>query len=99
MAMQAPSKATFGQLYRRMGVAKADRKPGALMAAAKKKSQPKLKHMKPKGKKGMAQVKRLGRTFKTGGFNKIAKASGKKYGSTAGKRIAGAVFNRMAAKH
>lgn len=57
-------------------------------------------HMKPKGKIGKAQVKRLGRTYKTGGFNKIATAAGKKYGSAAaGKRVAGAIFNKMAQAH
>lgn len=57
-------------------------------------------HMKPKGAKGRAQVKKLGRTFKTGGFSKIAKAAGKEYGSKeAGKRVAGAIFQRMASKH
>ncbi len=37
--------------------------------------------MKPKGKKGRAMVKKLGRTKKTGGFAKIAAKAGKKYGS------------------
>lgn len=54
-------------------------------------------HLKPKGKRGKAQVSRLNRTYKTGGFSKIAAAAGKKYGSTAaGKRVAGAIFNNMA---
>lgn len=52
--------------------------------------------MKPKGKKGMAQVKKLGRTKKTGGFAKIAAKVGKKYGSkVAGKKVAGAVLKKM----
>lgn len=54
------------------------------------------KKMKPKGAKGKAQVKKLGRTYKTGGFNKIAAKAGKKYGSKqAGKRVAGAIFQNM----
>ncbi len=58
----------------------------------------KAKHMKPKGKKGKAQVAKLGRTYKTGGFSKIAAKAGKKYGSAeAGKRVAGAIFNKMIA--
>lgn len=56
------------------------------------------KMMKPKGKRGMAQVKKLGRTKKTGGFAKIAKSAAKKYGSkAAGKKVAGAVFQKMVA--
>jgi hypothetical protein len=56
----------------------------------------KLPHLKPKGEKGKAQVKKLGRNFKTGGFNKIAKSAGKKYGSSeVGKKIAGKVFQNM----
>jgi len=52
-----------------------------------------VKKMKPKGKKGMAAVKRLGRNYKTGNFDKIAAAAGKKYGSSeAGKRVAGAIY-------
>lgn len=55
--------------------------------------------MKPKGKKGMAQVKKLGRSYKTGEFAKIAANAGKEYGSKeAGKRVAGALFNKMVAK-
>lgn len=57
----------------------------------------KVAHLKPKGAAGKAQVKRLGRNYKTGGFNKIAASAGKKYGSAAaGKRVAGAIFNKMA---
>lgn len=56
----------------------------------------KLPHLKPKGKKGMAQVKKLGRTFKTGGFAKIAEKAGKEYGSEEkGKKVAGRVFQNM----
>ncbi len=56
--------------------------------------------MKPKGKRGMAQVKKLGRVKKTGGFSKIAKAVGKKYKSAeVGKKVAGKIFQTMAKKH
>jgi len=51
--------------------------------------------MKPKGKRGMAAVKRLGRTKKTGGFAKIAKKAG---GGEKGKKIAAAVYWKMAHK-
>jgi hypothetical protein len=57
------------------------------------------KGMKPKGKKGMAMVKKLGRTKKTGGFAKIAKKAAAEYGSTAvGKKVAGSIFWKMAKK-
>lgn len=53
----------------------------------------------PKTKRGKAQVRKLGRTKKTGGFAKIAAKAGKKYGSSAaGKRVAGAIFNKMVRK-
>jgi len=53
--------------------------------------------MKPKGAKGRAMVAKLGRTKKTGGFAKIAAKAGKKYGSSqAGKKVAGAIFWKMA---
>jgi hypothetical protein len=56
--------------------------------------------MKPRGARGIAQVKRLGRTYKTGGFAKIAAKASKKYGSAeAGKRVAGAIFQKMARAH
>lgn len=55
--------------------------------------------MKPKGARGRAAVKRLGRSYKTGGFKKIAAKAGKKYGSSAaGKRVAGAIYQKMVAK-
>lgn len=55
--------------------------------------------MKPKGAKGKAMVAKLGRTTKTGGFNKIAKKAAKEYGSAeAGKKVAASVFWKMAAK-
>ena len=51
------------------------------------------KRLKPKGKRGRAAVKRLGRTYKTGTFEKIAKKAAKRYGSKeAGKRVAAAVY-------
>ena len=56
--------------------------------------------MKPKGARGRAAVKRLGRTQKTGGFKKIENKAAKKYGSkAAGKRVAGAIYQKMVAKH
>lgn len=55
--------------------------------------------MKPKGKRGRAMVKKLGRTYKTGGFAKIARKAAKKYHSaTIGKKIAGKIFWKMAKK-
>jgi hypothetical protein len=55
-----------------------------------------MAHLKPKGARGRAQVRKLGRTYKTGGFSKIAAKAGRKYGSAAaGKRVAGAVYQRM----
>lgn len=57
------------------------------------------KHMKPKGAMGMAAVKRLGRTTKTGGFSKIAKKAAEKYGSmAAGNRVAGSIYWKMVHK-
>jgi len=59
-----------------------------------------MAHMKPKGAKGKTQVKKLGRNYKTGGFKKIAEKAEKEYGSKEeGKRVAGAVFNKMAKAH
>ena len=67
--------------------------PGQLISKMNAKKMP---HMKPKGAQGKAQVKKLGRTFKTGGFAKIAAKAGKSYGSkAAGKRVAGAIFQKM----
>lgn len=49
--------------------------------------------MKPKGKKGMAMVKKLGRTTKSGMFAKIASKASKEYGSTAaGNKVAASIF-------
>jgi len=57
------------------------------------------KKLKPKGKKGKVMVKKLGRTYKTGGFSKIAKKAGKEYKSEeTGKKVAGAIFWKMARK-
>ncbi len=59
-----------------------------------------MKAKVPKTARGKAAVKKLGRTKKTGGFAKIAKAASKKYGSKAsGKKVAGAIYQRMARKH
>jgi hypothetical protein len=55
--------------------------------------------MKPKGARGRAAVKRLGRTTKTGGFAKIASKAARKYGSkAAGKRVAASIYWKMAHK-
>ena len=59
----------------------------------------KIKWVKPKGKKGMAAVKRLGRTKKSGMFNVIANKAAKEYGSAeAGKRVAAAIYWKKAKK-
>ena len=53
----------------------------------------KTRRMKPKGARGKASVKRLGRDYKTGGFNQIANSAAKEYGSkAAGKKVAGAIY-------
>jgi hypothetical protein len=50
----------------------------------------------PKTARGKAMVAKLGRTKKTGNFAKIAKSASKEYGSAkAGKRVAGAIFQKM----
>gem|GEM_PF-2838858 len=55
-----------------------------------------MARMRPKGKRGRAQVRKLGRRYKTGGFNRIAKKAARRYGSSAaGKRVAGAIFQKM----
>lgn len=55
-----------------------------------------MKKTVPKTKRGKAQVAKLGRTKKTGGFAKIAKKAAKEYGSKeVGKRVAGAIFQKM----
>lgn len=57
-------------------------------------------HMKPKGAGGRAAVKKLGRTYKTGGFDKIANSAAKKYKSKAvGQKVAGAIYQNMIHKH
>lgn len=57
-------------------------------------------HMEPKGAKGRAAVARLGRDYKTGGFQRIANKAAKKYGSkAAGERVAGAIYQKMAKGH
>ena len=58
-----------------------------------------IKRTKPKGKRGLAAVKRLGRTKKTGGFARIDKKAAKRYGSkAAGKRVAAAIYWKMVKK-
>lgn len=59
-----------------------------------------LPHLKPKGKRGMAQVKKLGRNFKTGGFKNIEeKAKSGGYSTQSAENIAGHVFQEKARKH
>jgi hypothetical protein len=54
----------------------------------------------PKGKRGMASVKRLGRTKATGGFAKIADKAAKEYGSKEqGEKVAASVYWKIANKH
>jgi len=68
--------------------------------AKKIKMTPVSKGHKPKGARGMAAVKRLGRTKTTGNFDKIAAQAGKEYHSaSAGKKVAGAIYAKMAAAH
>ena len=55
--------------------------------------------MKPKGAKGRAMVHKLGRTKKTGGFNKIVSETEGKYGKSAAKKIAAKVFWNKVKKH
>lgn len=48
---------------------------------------------KPKGKRGMVAVKRLGRRRATGMFEKIARIAAKRYGSAErGRKVAAAVY-------
>lgn len=55
--------------------------------------------MKPKGKRGRVAVKRLGRTKKTGGFNKIARKATKQYKSKEiGNKVAGKIYWNMVKK-
>lgn len=55
--------------------------------------------MKPKGAKGRAMVAKLGRTKKTGGFERIAEDAASKYGSKeAGNKVAGHIFWNMVHK-
>jgi len=59
-----------------------------------------MAHLKPKGARGKAQVKKLGRDYKTGGFSKIEKkAESEGKSASSAKKIAGAVFQNMARKH
>lgn len=58
------------------------------------------KRMKPNGMAGMAAVERLGRDYKTDGFNKIESKAAKEYGSKeAGEKVAGAIYQKMVRKH
>ncbi len=59
------------------------------------------KKMKPKGKKGMAMVKKLGRNYKTGGFDAITAKVAARYQSKGksseqaeeiGQKVAGKIF-------
>ena len=53
----------------------------------------KVNWQKPKGKRGKVAVARLGRTKKSGMFQKIAKRAAKRYGSIErGKKVAGAIY-------
>ncbi len=59
-----------------------------------------MAELKPKGARGKAQVERIGRDYKTGGFAKIENKAAKKYGSKeAGEKVAGKIFQEMAQKH
>jgi hypothetical protein len=56
--------------------------------------------LKPKGARGRAMVKKLGRNYKSGNFEKIARKAAKEYGSKeAGKRVAGAIFWKKVRKY
>ncbi len=55
--------------------------------------------MRPKGKRGRAAVRRLGRRYKTGGFAKIARKAARRYGKARAKKIAGAIYWKMVRKH
>jgi len=52
-----------------------------------------LPKLKPRGKRGRVAVKRLGRSYRTGMFEKIAREAAKKYGSEEiGRRVAAKVY-------
>lgn len=52
-----------------------------------------MSKMKPQGARGGVAVERLGRNYKTGGFEKIADKAAKKYHSaSAGRKVAAAVY-------
>lgn len=54
---------------------------------------------KPKGARGKAAVKRLGRRYKTGMFEKIARKAARKYGSAEiGRKVAGKIYQRLVRK-
>lgn len=51
-------------------------------------------------KRAKAQLKKIGRRKKTGGFARIAKKATKRYGSKkAGQKVAGKIFQNMVRKH
>lgn len=55
---------------------------------------------KPKGKRGLVAVKRLGRTKATGMFEKIAKKAARKYKSAEiGRKVAGAIYQKLVRKY
>ena len=52
-----------------------------------------MRKLKPKGRRGVVAVKRLGRTYKTGKFKEIMEKAAKRYGSKeAGRRVAAKVY-------
>jgi hypothetical protein len=56
--------------------------------------------LKPKGARGRAMVRKLGRNYKTGNFEKIAMQAGRKYHSKKiGEKIAGKIFWEKVKKH
>lgn len=58
-----------------------------------------MKRMKPKGKRGLVAVKRLGRNYKTGTFEQIEAKAAERYGSEeAGSRVAGSIYWRKVRK-
>lgn len=70
---------------------------GGKMRRRKKKSNPVrdavLRKLKPKGRRGVVAVKRLGRTFKTGMFEKIAEKAARRYGSKEiGRKVAAKIY-------
>lgn len=57
------------------------------------------KKQKPKGRRGTAAVRRLGRTYKTGGFQRIVESAlSRGYSPESAKRIAASVYWKMVRK-